>query len=242
MKTVKELADKLGVAKQTINNNRPDEVPYKKINGMNYIDEQLEKLIIDNIMSKKVKSVKNSRTNEKSTSNTQYSKNSLKKILELDEQSYSDVENMLFNTDDFKDKLKAKEQEIEELMKKLSDYESLRMKLELFDNLLREKDERINDLKQDKQNLNSQLAMEQESLQNQQKLSLAQSQKIARLEQENKELNESLRVSYKQEAEDTDAESNHNIEPKEKSEVDPEKTYQSEIKKAKGFFNKLFGK
>lgn len=241
MKTVKELADELGVAKQTINNNRPDEVPYQKINGMNYIDSNLEKLIIDNIKNKKIKSVKNSRNHENAKQKPA-SKNSLKKILELDEQSYSEVENMLFGIDYSKGKLKAKEQEIEKLMKKLSDYDSLRMKLESFDNLLKEKDERINDLKQDKQNLNSQLAMEQESLQNQQKLSLAQSQKIARLEQENKELNESLRLSYKQEAEDTAAESNHNIEPKEKAEVDPEKTYQSEIKKAKGFFNKFFGK
>ncbi|WP_101171476.1 hypothetical protein [Macrococcoides caseolyticum] len=84
--------------------------------------------------------------------------------------------------------------------------------------------------------------MEQESLQNLQKISLAQSQKIARLEQENKELNESLRLSYNQKAEGINAESNHNIKPKEKSEVDPARTSQSEIKKEKGFFSKFFSK
>lgn len=241
MKTVKQLADKLGVAKQTINNNRPDEVPYKKINGINYIDEQLEKLIIDNIRSKKVKSVNNTRKHENAEQNPA-SKNSFKKILELDEQSYSDVENILFSIDDSKDKLKAKEQEIKELMKKLSDYESLRMKLESFDNILKEKDERINDLKQDKQNLNSQLMMEQESLQNQQKLSLAQSQKIARLEQENKELNESLRLSYKQKEKTTDINEQNDAFSQENSSDDPESTLQSQKAKQKGFFSKLFRK
>ncbi len=240
MKTVKELADKLGVAKQTINNNRPAEIPYQKIDGINYIDEQLEKLIIDNIKSKKVKSVKNSRKHENSEQNPA-SKNSFKKILELDEQSYSDVEKILFSIDDSKDKLKAKEQEIEELMKKLSDYESLRMKFESFDNLLKEKDERINDLKQDKQNLNSQLMMEQESLQNQQKLSLAQSQKIARLEQENKELNESLRLSYKQKEKTTDVNEQNDAFAQKNAEDDPVPTPQSKKIKQKGFFSKFFG-
>ncbi|WP_414053128.1 hypothetical protein [Macrococcus animalis] len=148
---------------------------------------------------------------------------------------------MLFNTDNSKDKLKAKELEIEKLMKKLSDYDSLRMKLESFDNLLKEKDERINDLKQDKQNLNAQLAMEQESLQNQQKLSLAQSQKIAKLEQENKELNESLRLSYKHQEEATDVNEPKDAFAQKNAENDPVPTPQSKKIKQKGFFSKFFG-
>ncbi len=39
--TVRQLADKLGVSKQTINNNVPPGKKYKKINGMNYINTEL---------------------------------------------------------------------------------------------------------------------------------------------------------------------------------------------------------
>lgn len=49
MKTVKQLADELGVAKQTINNNKPDDMPYTKIKNINHIDEELEKVITENI-------------------------------------------------------------------------------------------------------------------------------------------------------------------------------------------------
>lgn len=49
MKTIKELADELGVAKQTINNNKPEDIEYTKIKNTNYIDEELEKIIVDNV-------------------------------------------------------------------------------------------------------------------------------------------------------------------------------------------------
>lgn len=53
MLTVKELADKLNVSKQTINNNVPVYMKYEKVNNVNYIDEQLEKAITDNINKNK---------------------------------------------------------------------------------------------------------------------------------------------------------------------------------------------
>ena len=49
MLTVKQLSDKLNVSKQTINNNVPNDMSYKKIKGINYIDEQLEIAITNNI-------------------------------------------------------------------------------------------------------------------------------------------------------------------------------------------------
>src|SRR5699024_6926962 len=49
MKTVKQLANELGVAKQTINNNKPEEMPYTKIKNTNYIDEELEQVIVANV-------------------------------------------------------------------------------------------------------------------------------------------------------------------------------------------------
>lgn len=49
MKTVKQLANELGVAKQTINNNKPEEMPYTKIKNTNYIDEALEQVIVANV-------------------------------------------------------------------------------------------------------------------------------------------------------------------------------------------------
>lgn len=39
--TVKQLADKLNVSKQTINNNVPPNMDYQKIDGMNYINKEL---------------------------------------------------------------------------------------------------------------------------------------------------------------------------------------------------------
>jgi transcriptional regulator with XRE-family HTH domain len=53
MLTVKQLADKLKVSKQTINNNVPNDMSYKKINNINYIDEQLEIAITNNIEKNK---------------------------------------------------------------------------------------------------------------------------------------------------------------------------------------------
>lgn len=49
MLTVKQLSDRLNVSKQTINNNVPNDMSYKKIKGINYIDEQLEIAITNNI-------------------------------------------------------------------------------------------------------------------------------------------------------------------------------------------------
>lgn len=49
MKTVKQLADELGVAKQTINNNKPEDMEYIKKKNINYIDEDLEKVITEKI-------------------------------------------------------------------------------------------------------------------------------------------------------------------------------------------------
>lgn len=49
MLTINKLAEKLDVSRPTIYNNVPDDMRFTKIDGVNYIDEDLEKVITDKI-------------------------------------------------------------------------------------------------------------------------------------------------------------------------------------------------
>lgn len=49
MLTINKLAEKLDVSRPTIYNNVPDDMSFTKIDGVNYIDEDLEKVITDRI-------------------------------------------------------------------------------------------------------------------------------------------------------------------------------------------------
>ena len=53
MQTIQELADELGVSRPTIYNNKPDNMDYVKVDGVNYIDDDLKKVIADKIESRK---------------------------------------------------------------------------------------------------------------------------------------------------------------------------------------------
>ena len=43
MLTIKQLADKLGVSKPTITRNKPEDLEFEVIEGVNYINENMER-------------------------------------------------------------------------------------------------------------------------------------------------------------------------------------------------------
>ena len=65
MLTINKLAEKLGVSRPTIYNNVPENMSFTKIDGVNYIDEDLEKVITDKINERR----KNSKSIDKQSSN-----------------------------------------------------------------------------------------------------------------------------------------------------------------------------
>lgn len=69
MLTINKLAEKLDVSRPTIYNNVPDDMSFTKIDGVNYIDEDLEKVITDRI-NKRRKSSK-SIDKQSSTNNSE---------------------------------------------------------------------------------------------------------------------------------------------------------------------------
>lgn len=64
MLTINKLAEKLGVSRPTIYNNVPENMSFTKIDGVNYIDEDLEKVITDRINKRH----KNSKSIDKKSS------------------------------------------------------------------------------------------------------------------------------------------------------------------------------
>ena len=53
MLTIKQLADKLGVSKPTITRNKPDDLEFKVIDGVNYINENMEHQITEKVLQNK---------------------------------------------------------------------------------------------------------------------------------------------------------------------------------------------
>ncbi|MCA2504038.1 DUF536 domain-containing protein [Staphylococcus xylosus] len=117
MLTVKQLADKLNVSKQTINNNVPKDNSYQKINNINYIDEQLELAITKNIEKNKNRFSydKNTKQSETTTTNGAASSNN-----ELVKQLRSEIE-LLHN------QLTIKDNQIEQITKALTNQQSLQL-------------------------------------------------------------------------------------------------------------------
>jgi len=69
MMTINKLAEKLGVSRPTIYNNVPENMNFTKIDGVNYIDDELEEIITKKISERKQKS--SSKNNDKTTTNNQ---------------------------------------------------------------------------------------------------------------------------------------------------------------------------
>ena len=55
MLTIKQLADKLEVSKQTITRNKPENMEFTVIDGVNYIDETLEQQITQKVLQNKTR-------------------------------------------------------------------------------------------------------------------------------------------------------------------------------------------
>lgn len=68
MITIKQLAEKLNVSKPTITRNKPEHLNFEVIDGVNYINEELEKEITKKIMQNKERY--NSDTNTETSSDT----------------------------------------------------------------------------------------------------------------------------------------------------------------------------
>ncbi|MGX0933916.1 putative small metal-binding protein [Staphylococcus cohnii] len=112
--TVKQLSDKLNVSKQTINNNVPNDMSYKKIKGINYIDEQLEIAITNNINRNK------NRFSYDSTQSEDIQHENTSSSDELVKQLRSEIE-LLHN------QLTIKDNQIEQITKALTNQQSLQL-------------------------------------------------------------------------------------------------------------------
>lgn len=55
MLTIKQLADKLGVSKPTITRNKPENMEFTVIDGVNYINETLEQQITQKVLQNKTR-------------------------------------------------------------------------------------------------------------------------------------------------------------------------------------------
>lgn len=142
MLTVKQLSDKLEVSKQTINNNVPDDMSYKKIKGINYIDSELEIAITNNINKNKNRFSYDSNQsqgfgNENTSSND-----------ELIEQLRSEIE-LLHN------QLTIKDNQIEQITKALTNQQSLQLESYRHNQLDNTTHDKSNNVESDTHNMDS---------------------------------------------------------------------------------------
>ena len=114
MLTVKQLSEKLNVSKQTINNNVPSDMSYKKIKGINYIDNDLEIAITENINRNKQRFSYESNMSENLRQETTSSND------ELIKQLRSEID-VLHN------QLTIKDNQIEQITKALTNQQSLQL-------------------------------------------------------------------------------------------------------------------
>lgn len=142
MLTVKQLSDKLEVSKQTVNNNVPDDMSYKKIKGINYIDEQLEIAITNNINRNKNRFSYDSNHsqcfgNENTSSND-----------ELIKQLRSEI-------DTLSNQLAVKDNQIEQLTKALTNQQSLQLESYRHNQLDNTTHNKSNNVEDDTHNMDS---------------------------------------------------------------------------------------
>ncbi len=116
MLTVRELADKLNVSHTTIYHNRPDDIPFTKIDGVNYIDEELEKIITEKVSSRRQN--KKPKQKNKNDYDEQYIQKLQNEIESLKEQYNDDV-------DYFKNQLSNRDKQIDQYSKLLENQQIL---------------------------------------------------------------------------------------------------------------------
>lgn len=243
MKTIKMVADELGVTKQTIVNNAKSlNISFKKENGINYINDNDCLKIIEKITKK-----------ESTTQN----KESIKK--EMFDENTAKVEKYIYNNSNSSETLKAKVNELEK-------------QIEIFETRTKNDEKYIKNLTKQLDQQNSNVNTLNKLLENQQILALESNKKIQKLEsqlEEERQLNHSFDTSTNnrrninpQEATFTEESQNINQQQKKRQPIETEvnhknvteekndKPYQ-EIKRRtedretespkKGFWRRLFG-
>lgn len=142
MLTVKQLSDKLEVSKQTINNNVPDDMSYKKIKGINYIDSELEIVITNNINRNKNRFSYDSRQSPE-LGNADTSSND-----ELIKQLRSEI-------DTLSNQLTVKDNQLEQLTKALTNQQSLQLESYRHNQLDNTTHDKSNNVESDTHNMDS---------------------------------------------------------------------------------------
>ncbi|MGZ2418126.1 chromosome segregation ATPase [Staphylococcus caledonicus] len=163
MKTIKMVADELGVTKQTIVNNAKNlNISFKKENGINYINDNDCLKIIEKITKK-----------ESKTQN----KESVKK--ELFNENTAEFEKKIYNSSNSSETLKTKVNELEK-------------QIEIFEARAKNDEKYIENLTKQLDQQNSNVNTLNKLLENQQILALESNKKIQKLEsklEEEKQLN-----------------------------------------------------
>ena len=140
--TVKQLSDKLNVSKQTINNNVPNDMSYKKIKGINYIDSELEIVITNNINRNK------NRFSYDSTQSEDIRHENTSSNDELIKQLRSEI-------DTLSNQLAVKDNQIEQLTKALTNQQSLQLESYRHNQLDNTTHDKSNNVESDTHNMDS---------------------------------------------------------------------------------------
>ncbi len=222
-----DFASEFNISKTTVFKKiKENNIKTEKIKNTSYVisNEDIDKLneLLKESPASEVADIEVN-TNQTEHQDINKEQKDLKKILELDEDSYKYVEKLLLGKDTNQDIISEKDNEIERLKKQLAELQQKQTRTQEFDKLLAEKDIRIKALNEDKVNLNRQIEMGIESLQNQQ-------------------LRENLTLTYKQEEKSTDVTEQKSTIKQENQPNDPAKNTQSNHMKQRGFFGRLFGK
>ena len=158
--TVKQLSDKLNVSKQTINNNVPNDMSYKKIKGINYIDSELEIAITNNIEKNKNRFSYDKNTKQSETTTTNWAASSNNELIKLLREQLEDKDKQLeewkTQTKDFSNKL-AYQQKLVDQQQQLSIDQTA--KISKLENELANKNKQLIELKNDNtENKNSNIS------------------------------------------------------------------------------------
>lgn len=142
MLTIKELADKLGVSKQTVTNNKPSDMEFTKIKNAYHIDEELEKVITERILERKQS--KNASEGVNGTEDDKVATN---------EPSVDFTDHLKSQIESLTEQLKEKDKQIDKYSKLLENQQILALKstdkVEQLENKLNEKEQKLIEVKED---------------------------------------------------------------------------------------------
>ena len=142
MLTIKELADKLGVSKQTVTNNKPSDMEFTKIKNAYHIDEELEKVITERILERK-----QSENASEGVNGTEYDK------VATNEPNVDFTDHLKSQIESLTEQLKEKDKQIDKYSKLLENQQVLALKstdkVEQLENKLNEKEQKLIEVKED---------------------------------------------------------------------------------------------